>query len=231
VRYYNETLRRVINEALSNNVTLNDTLGDGNISLAPVGHVEKKTNTIKEWLNKNNYNSKEKYLMQNELGYRLLPEKLIKRFAKSAMIRDLQPSCNLLEFRVRASSPGGGFGQWSDGSAIIQTTVPEIETPKPPEVMSVTTTTILLKWDCPKHVKDSGTTFKIMGRRKLGRNMVVLYMGKNNEFNVGETGTALIPGTEYEFSLTYMLNNGKSRLLFTELQNINCYRSCIYKID
>ena len=36
VRYYNETLRRVINEALSNNVTLNDTLGDGNISLAPI---------------------------------------------------------------------------------------------------------------------------------------------------------------------------------------------------
>ena len=42
-------------------------------------------------------------------------------------------------------------------------------------------------------------------------------MGKNNEFNVGETGTALIPGTEYEFSLTYMLNNGKN--LVSSLRN------------
>ena len=29
-------------------------------------------------------------------------------------------------------------------------------------------------------------------------------------FNVGETGTALIPGTEYEFNLTYILSDGKN---------------------
>ena len=52
---------------------------------------------------------------------------MIKRFAKSVMVNGLPPMCNMLEYRVRASSPGSGWGPWSDNSAMIQTTAPEIE--------------------------------------------------------------------------------------------------------
>ena len=46
IKVYNETLRRVILQALENNVTLNETLGNGTLAISPEGRRGHSINMI-----------------------------------------------------------------------------------------------------------------------------------------------------------------------------------------
>ena len=147
-------------------------------------------------------------------GWYMFPDALVKRHAKQVAVTGLEPLCDLLEFRVRASSPGGGWSEFSLPSAIIQTLQPELVAPAPPHVQAIQATTVLLKWDPPDKRIGVSVTYKIKGRRldkaRGSKNsFVVLYMGKETSFNVGNTGAQLTPGTEYEFTLTYICPDGR----------------------
>jgi hypothetical protein len=139
-----------------------------------------------------------------------VPRSLLKKFARQCVIDGLPPMCDLIEFRVRAASPGGGWSAFSEPSTMVQTTSPELTNPLAPECATVTANTVLFKWDPPDPRIGVSVTYKLEGKRKeSGNGFVVLFMGKGTSFNVGETGASLIPGTEYEFKLYYICPDGR----------------------
>ena len=105
-------------------------------------------------------------------------------------------------------SPGGGWGPWSDNSAMIQTTAPEIEIPKPPDVVSSTTTTIFLQWEVPKQWYGQWNYLQDYEVEKLGKNLVVLYMGERILLMLGAHGRSLC---EHQYFKTFMWKTNSFR--------------------
>eukprot|EP00949_MAST-11_sp_MAST-11-sp1_P003082 g3082.t1 len=140
----------------------------------------------------------------------VIPNALLDGQDRSIELSRLPPASNFFEFRVRAQSPAGGWGPFSQTSGWVCTPQPELTRPSPPTLAESTDSTIALRWEYPSSGEVSVTSFELYGRRSADAPWKRLCSGSMMSHVVGRRGNLLAPGTSYSFFLRAHGLDGKS---------------------